>query len=577
MGVQERRFGVGVRSSLFSLGFALFSLTALNAAPVLRLGTAVVGPIAVASAGASTTQTIEVYNAGDGALSLTFDSDSWISAKLGSNQTCRTFINAIGKTCSTIQVTVNTATLPQGVTTGFLTVKDPNAVDAPQTVTVTVRVGGFSAAVAPGTQRADLNFATYPPALASTPQKDTWLTLVPYGSGSFQFNIPYQVLLKPPASMAQGSYTSAVTISGGSSAADNQTIPVTMQVTSQPIALASPNPVVVRLAQGATPATVPVDVKNLGQGSLTVSTVTATGSGITAASSSTGATVTLDPGSLSAGVYPGSVTIASNAVNNSVTVPVRFEVVAKGAPLITYQGVVDNGTFNPDDPVSPGDIVVVKGEQLADGALTLGSAPPLSTTVGNAQVLVNGKAAPLYYSSYAQLAFQVPADTPVGTALVQVSRGGTLSNVASVQVAARAPKLLKITVNGVDYGAISNQDFSIPMPAGIIPGVSTRPAKAGEALTLYAIGLGPTSPAVGTGAAAPSQPLAQLTTIPEVIFGEGLFPVSATPLFAGYSPGSSGLYQVNIVIPLGLPSGPVEVRLNFPDSGLSNPVIVQMQ
>jgi uncharacterized protein (TIGR03437 family) len=190
---------------------------------------------------------------------------------------------------------------------------------------------------------------------------------------------------------------------------------------------------------------------------------------------------------------------------------------------------------------------------------------------------VNGKAAPLYYSSSSQLAFQVPADTPVGTALVQVSRGGALSNVASVQVATRAPKLLKITVNDVDYGAIYNQDFSIPMPTGIIPGVSTRPAKAGEALTLYAIGLGPTSPAVGTGAAAPSQPLAQLTTTPDVIFGEGLFPVAATPLFAGYSPGSSGLYQVNIVIPPGLPSGPVEVRLNFPDSGLSNAVIVQMQ
>jgi uncharacterized protein (TIGR03437 family) len=569
---------VGVRSSFFFLGFSLLSLTALQAAPVLRLGTATVGPISVATAGASTTQVIEVYNAGDGALSLTFDTDSWISAKLGANQTCRTFINAIGKTCSTIQVTVNTASLPQGVTTGFLNVKDPNAVDAPQTVTVTVRVGGISAALAPGTVRDDVTIATYPPASVSTPQKDTWLKLVGKGFGSFQFNIPYQVEFQPTASMAQGTYTSSLSISGGSSAVDsNQTIPVTMQVTTQPVALPSPNPVVVRLAQGAAAAAVPVNLKNVGQGTLTVSGVTATGSGITAASSASGATVTLDPGTLSPGVYQGSVTIATNAVNNSVTVPVRFEVVAKGAPLITFQGVVDNGTFNPNDPVSPGDIVVVKGEQLADGALTLGSAPPLATSVGNAQVLVNGKAAPLYYSSYGQLAFQVPADTPVGTALVQVNRGGTLSNIASVQVAARAPKLLRITVNGVDYGAIYNQDFSIPMPAGIIPGVSTRPAKAGEALTLYAIGLGPTSPAVATGAAAPSQPLAQLTTTPEVIFGEGLFPVSVAPLFAGYSPGSSGLYQVNVVIPPGLPSGPVEVRLNFPDSGLSNTVIVQMQ
>jgi hypothetical protein len=34
---------------------------------------------------------------------------------------------------------------------------------------------------------------------------------------------------------------------------------------------------------------------------------------------------------------------------------------------------------------------------------------------------------------------------------------------------------------------------------------------------------------------------------------------------------------VNVVIPDGLPSGPVEVRLAFKDSPLSNTVIVQMQ
>lgn len=544
---------------------------------MLRLGTATIGPVPVATAGPSTTQTVEAYNAGDGALSLTFESDSWISAKLGSNQTCRTFINAIGKTCSTILVTINTAGLPQGLTTGFLTVKDPNAVDAPQVITVTVRVGGFSAAVAPGTKRDDLNFAAYPPAQAQTPTQDKWLMLVSNAVGSFRFNIPYQVVFQPAATMSEGTYNSTVTISGGTSAADNQTIPVAMQVTNQPIAVASPNSIVVRLAQGASAATIPLTVTNLGKGNLTVSGATATGSGITAAVSNGAVTVTLDPGSLSTGVNQGSVTIATNAVNGSVTVPVRFEVVAKGAPLISYRGVVDNGTFNPDDPVSPGDIVVIKGEQLADGPLTLGSTPPLSTTVGNAQVFVNGNPAPLYYSLYGQLAFQMPWETQTGTALVQVKRGGTPSNVASVQVAARAPKLLILSGFGADYGAIVNQDGSLPMPSSItIQGYPTHPAKAGDALTLYSIGLGPTSPALVTGAAAPSTPLAQLTTTPQVVFGNGISPTVATPFFAGASPGFAGLYQVNVNIPPGLPPGPVEVRLGFADS-LSNPVIIQVQ
>ena len=52
----------------------------------------------------------------------------------------------------------------------------------------------------------------------------------------------------------------------------------------------------------------------------------------------------MDAGTLSPGTYSGSVTIASNAANGAVTVPVDFEVTTKGAPLIRYQGVVDNGT-----------------------------------------------------------------------------------------------------------------------------------------------------------------------------------------------------------------------------------------
>ena len=45
---------------------------------------------------------------------------------------------------------INTTGLPQGLSTGILTVKDPNAVDAPQTVTVTVRVGAVSVDVRAG-------------------------------------------------------------------------------------------------------------------------------------------------------------------------------------------------------------------------------------------------------------------------------------------------------------------------------------------------------------------------------------------------------------------------------------------
>src|SRR6185369_1186207 len=136
-----------------------------------------------------------------------------------------------------------------------------------------------------------------------------------------------------------------------------------------------------------------------------------------------------------------------------------------------------NGTFAAGDPATGGDVMVVLGDQLSFGELTVGKAPPLAKEVGGAKVLVNGVEAPMYYSSYGQLAFQMPYGTPSGSAEVQVERDGLRSNKVSVDVAARAPRMLQIGVG--TYGAIVNQDGSIPMPTGSFPGVNTHPAAAG--------------------------------------------------------------------------------------------------
>jgi uncharacterized protein (TIGR03437 family) len=277
------------------------------------------------------------------------------------------------------------------------------------------------------------------------------------------------------------------------------------------------------------------------------------------------------------GVYSGSVTLNSNAVNGAVTVPVDFEVVAKGPPLIAFQGVVDNATYLAGDPVARGDIALVKGEQLSFAPLTFSQAPPLATQLGGAQVMVKGAPAPMFYATYGQLAFQMPYETPVGTALVQVQRDGVSSNTVSVQVLDRAPRLLVIT--GGSYGVIvNNTDGSFPLPSGSVPGVETHPAKVGDTLIMYAIGLGPTRPSVASGQPAPTPPdtLATLTVTPVVNFGGGIGGTLVTPLFAGLSPTFAGLYQVNVTIPSNVPHGIVTLTLAFPDSA-SNPVQIAIQ
>jgi uncharacterized protein (TIGR03437 family) len=163
---------------------------------------------------------------------------------------------------------------------------------------------------------------------------------------------------------------------------------------------------------------------------------------------------------------------------------------------------------------------------------------------------------------------------------------GTTSNTVSVGIASRAPRLLLLSGG---YGAIVNADAcggitpcllggSLPFPASFSqPGYPAYPAKAGDTLVLYAIGLGATSPSVSSGQPAPSSaPLAQLTTMPVIRFGDNPLSPTATPSFAGLSPGFAGLYQINVQIPPDAPKGVIGISAAFPDS-TSNIVLIAIQ
>jgi uncharacterized protein (TIGR03437 family) len=553
----------------------------LEAAPRLRLVSSTVGPVSIAQGSNGAAQTIEIYNDSEGTLNPKLSSSvAWIAASAGAQRAC----SSRPGLCIPIQIALNTSALSAGTVTGIVTVADNDAtvVDAPQTITVTVAIGGtvpssIDTYVAPGTTR-DITFTTNSrlDAAAKTGDGGNWLSLMVDGTGSFRFTYPYRVRLAPPASMASGNYSGTLTTADSDFKPDNKAVGVTMRVTTQPIAKASADSLDVRLAQGAPPLARAIAVANIGQGTLSVQSVTGSGgSWLTATQSGNAALLSFDAGSLAPGAYTGSVVIATNAANGSITVPVTFTVVAKGAPVINYQGVVDNGTFNAGDTAARGDVMVVLGEQLSFSPLTVGKAPPLDTAVGGATVLVNGSPAPMYYSSYGQLAFQLPYEIPNGTAIVQVQRDGQASNLVSVQVADRAPRLLLIGVG--TYGAIQNQDLSIPMPTGAFPGVNTHPAKAGDALTIYAIGLGPTKPSVVSGQPAPATaPFAPLTGTATVNFGAGPGGVLVTPLYAGLTPTFAGLYQINVVVPDGLPKGAVDLTVVFSETS-SNAVQIYVQ
>jgi uncharacterized protein (TIGR03437 family) len=531
----------------------LFTLSsALSAAPRLGLDQTTF-TVAVAQGTNGPTQTANADNLGDGSLSLQASASvPWLVPTVGTQPVAC----ALRGPCTPIQIALSTSSLAHGIYTGTVTVSDPNAIDAPQFVTVTVQVGGdvpssLTFYVPPG-GTASSDFITASPAGTTVSANTPWLAVAVNGSGSFTFNVPYQVTVTAASSMAPTSYNGTVTVSGSSFAPDNKTISVQLNVTTQPILQPSSSSLQFNIAQGAVAQTIPIALANAGQGSLSVSGVTPTtttgGSWLAAATATGGANVTADPTGLSPGIYQGSLAIASNAAN-TVTIPVQLTVETPVAPVSFAGGVVNNGTFVSGLKLAQGDIVAVFGDQFVYTNAQEAGSLPLTTTLDQAQVMVNGVAAPVYYVSPNQINFEIPIDAAIGDGAVQVVRNGQAGNMVYVNIQPLEANF--ILLNGGPYVIATT-------PAGALTGIPGSPVQAGDVVVLYVLGLGPTSPPVPSGTASPSSPLAEITAPTQVCIGnESPFykMVCVNASFAGLSPNFVGLYQINFTVPAGVPSG----------------------
>ncbi|HKE26524.1 MAG TPA: hypothetical protein VKB88_29420 [Bryobacteraceae bacterium] len=546
--------------------------TLSNAAPVLRLSTSAL-VVEVAEGANPAPQTVYALNIGDGTLAPSVSIGSgapWLTGATveGGAVPCTMFT---ASSCFPIQFTFNTANLARGAYSLTVTISDPNATDAPQTVTVTVQVGGpppyfVDRYMAPG-QIADYPlasggcFSSNPCPMtglsATTSDGGQWLSISTYMMGTLGGRYwTESVHLAPAAGMANGTYTGAVAFTGTS----NAPLPVTMRLTTLPIAVPSTTQISLRLAQGGPAMTAPflppITITNSGMGTLSVEDVTAQGLAVSAQKVNGAAVVTVDPGSLAPGFYTdGSVIIRCNAANCPIQVPVSLQVIPPVAPVLAYRGVADNATFAPNQGIAPGDIAVVTGEQLSLTAPVLASTLPLPTTLGGATVLVNDVAAPLFYTSFGQIAFQMPSSITTGTAVVQVIRDGQAGNKVSATIVPVAPQIV----------AVTNATYDIRD--------ATHPTKPGEALILWSIGLGTTNPVVPDGTPAPASPFA-LTTLKPQVYGFSNSPITVS--FSGLAPGEVGLYQVIFTVPQNAPPGIGYVTLALPGR-LSESVGVAVQ
>jgi uncharacterized protein (TIGR03437 family) len=256
------------------------------------------------------------------------------------------------------------------------------------------------------------------------------------------------------------------------------------------------------------------------------------------------------------------------------------KIAQQGNPLqFPADGLTNGASFLAGLP-APGGLASLFLHGLNVSGTVIGTGDPLPTELEGVSILVGGFPAPILAVAnipvanplgMQQINFQVPFEAQ--TNLVEVRYQGLSTFVLPVAV---APGIF--TLPG-GLGAIQHaSDYSLV--------TASHPAAPGEAIIIYATGLGAVSTAVADGTPAPAaNSLLDLCQPPIVIFGGtpelnggGTF---ANILYAGLTPGFVGLYQLNVLVPPATPAGPTNMYIFgpgcAPDTGFGNTVTLPVQ
>jgi uncharacterized protein (TIGR03437 family) len=233
--------------------------------------------------------------------------------------------------------------------------------------------------------------------------------------------------------------------------------------------------------------------------------------------------------------------------------------------------------------VTPGSYVAIYGTSLASNGEPVADGIPLPGTLNGTQLFLGGQPMPLIYAGPGQVNALIPQNlNPNATYQVVVQRGSTLSVPAPLTVAEYQPGIYTLDLSGTGQGIVEIAGTTLlAAPAGN----GSRPVQSGsEYLVIFATGLGPVIGPNGEappadGAAAPLTTIFQTTANVSATIGGVNVPV----LFSGLTPSLVALYQVNVQVPAGVPTGsavPLVLTVTDPATGQSvqsNTVTVAVQ
>jgi minor extracellular serine protease Vpr len=227
--------------------------------------------------------------------------------------------------------------------------------------------------------------------------------------------------------------------------------------------------------------------------------------------------------------------------------PVEFDGFARALPAINDGGVVNAAPFQAGQGLAPGSYISIFGTLLSD-ANAIVTTPSLPVSLASVSVSFDGGGLSLpghlHFVSPGQVNVQIPWEFQ-GQSSVQmkVTAGSALwSKLYTVPLAIYSPGVFAIT----------------DVPGAVIS--QSNPAKRGQPIIVYANGLGPVDQPVTSGDPSPPAPsLANTRVTPTVTIGAS----TAQVLFSGLTPGSVGLYQLNVVVPADAQTGSQQMKISI--------------
>ncbi len=270
-------------------------------------------------------------------------------------------------------------------------------------------------------------------------------------------------------------------------------------------------------------------------------------------------------------------------------------------PVISSGGIVVANLLPTVNTVSPLSIISVFGENFSTETIlypNLTGDGKLATTLGDACLMMNGEALPIFAVTPGQINAQVSANKAFGPAsFTVVANCGSAAALTSAPLSLESPAPRNLT-SGVEmvtveattpaffifnpvaangfiaarFNATATQAAVAVAPAGMFNDQygPSRPASPGDIILLYGTGWGETTAGLTTGelASAAAQVLLPEAS-PKITLG-GIQLAAEDLIYVGVTPGTAGLYQAAIRIPANAQAGNQQVVLTV--YGKSTPV-----